>query len=1279
MPQPTLFPSLPRRRSRAARLSLLAATAALAACEPQPAVAPPPPEPPDLSKAYAAAFEAEAKDSASVAPYLDLVDAALAHPDAPGALAAGLAALDAIAAGSVPDLEGLGSASIAYRSRESFPEVVKRLRQAWSSAPPASAAAPGAPARAILRGEIAGALHEMALFQGDESAAGVWSTRRGCAQTATVIAPLDWTPLRGLEDALPIGPDEPIRKGYAGIAPFAGEIAPAVVHADGCMIDMNATSFLQGTRALVVDVIVPHPETIHLALASASAAVVDVGGLRAMRRGFEDGSRPVLRFASADVPQGTVRVVVKVAQRGEGNQIELDVWGDDGQPLRTHAPRAGESAKAKATRAAPVDVAPGRGEAAALLGAGGLLAVGDARAAEHLLEPAKNAPPQSPAAALLYARALEIAEDLPDAKMNERIRAAVDRVAEAWPGAWEGKIGHARVTERRKGIGEGVAESLRELGVRAPASAPKPAGSGPSGSPAADRDRLVTAYVAITANRAQLHDVAEDAYAELARVAPGSPLLASVDARLHGRSGEAAVKAACKGGLPRSETECLDALRERGDFKGALDEVSRLRKLRDAPDGLRDLELSIRLQQGDLAGALNVYDSMQPAERRMLDVLGLAAGRGDIRNARQRYGRDRATSRDAPYGIDPLIRALGVEGDPAPRLEADGRKLVLADQDAAFLPGAATAVLRHTERYQIDDNGLVHYVLYDLRRVSGTTDVAGGGVTYGPAVEGRGAPRLLRRRIHKKDGRVLEPDAAANAAQASDLSQLETGDYVEQIVEGWALPSDTGQIVIDTPDLLPERTSVREATIEVRRASSIPFSLWAHPLLGKAAERADGPYKVTTWQMKDQAPRRIEDGVPKMERSCGVSFGTQTWAQVARALDENVRSLDEHDPYVARWAAEAAGEDKTPSRALVERVVAAAGKKVKVAGGGELSDVAAVFSGGGQRTTARTILELGQGSRSWVIYRALRELGVKVDLAVAETEPFSAAADFPPHVGRFRHPLVIAHVAEGDVWIDSDIDGPPLPPGRISPELRGRAALLASGEMVTVAGTTGETGDEVDVRLELDDQGNAKGVFTVLLHGRVAQSLAEAFETVVGTDRREMLRSVVLGWVPWADVDDVTVSSTEGSWEVALRATIAVHGYSRPEGKDGKIWVLPGLEPVHVVFPRAPASTLGATYASRGARQNALSIDSPIQYHLHRRVELPAGATIARAPSDLDVRGPNLTASRKGTVTGQVIEDSFVLSLPTGTVAADGYQAFVEKVQAVDNGFMAGMRIKVKP
>ena len=265
------------------------------------------------------------------------------------------------------------------------------------------------------------------------------------------------------------------------------------------------------------------------------------------------------------------------------------------------------------------------------------------------------------------------------------------------------------------------------------------------------------------------------------------------------------------------------------------------------------------------------------------------------------------------------------------------------------------------------------------------------------------------------------------------------------------------------------------------------------------------------------------------------------------------------------------------------------------------------------------------------------------------------------------------------MWIDADVEGPPLPPGRISPELRGRSALLSSGAIVTVEGTAGDAGDEVDVRLTLDDKGDAQGFFTVLVHGRPAQSLAESFETVVGTERRQLLQGVVLGWLPWADVEDVSLSSTEGSWEVALRAKVKIHGYARPEGKGGKTWTLPGLEPVHVVVPRAQVATLGATYASRAARQSALSIERSLQYHVHRRVELPAGATLLKPPPAVNVKHPRIEAVRKGTLVGSVMEEDFSLSLPTGTVAADGYQDFVEKVHVIDDGFMAGARVRARP
>ncbi|WP_437712346.1 hypothetical protein WMF45_42885 [Sorangium sp. So ce448] len=1289
-------PLLVARRAALA-LPLALAAAAPAACAPRGAASPLPADAP-LPAAFSAALEAEITSSAAAAPYLDALDRAVEAPSDDGALATVIASLDALvfgagtAGGPDPD-----AAAIAFRSREALPEVARRLQRAWAFA---DVDGRGAPEMPFVRGALASALHRVALFVGDEAAAATWSARRGCAGEAALVGPLDAAPLHGLARPSPVSsaPGAPLARAYPGLAPFAQSASPIVVRADACAIDIDAVSALQGTRAVVVDLHNPIAQRVSLALASSSAAVLEVGGVPALHRDYAAGGAQVTRFATVEAQPGTLRVVVRVAQKGDGDAIELTAWGENGLPLRARAPRPGAAATASASRPAAVSLALASrgaadqrpGPANVEVAAAALLALGDARAAEHLLDPdgdgrlhqsdarppaaappPATAVPRSPRLDLLYARAIRRVGDLPEAEVVERTRAAVERVLAAWPASWEARLYKAELAERRGGRGEGTMDALRELGVRV---AP-PGLAGPSAPAVADADRMVLAELAVAARRANVTDVAEAAYAKLAAAAPGSTLLAVVDDRIHGRAGVDAVKAACEGGLDRSSAACLGALLDASDRDAVLAEIKRLRRLRRAPDALREVELRERVARGDLRGALAVYDAMPPGQRAMLEALGLAAGRGDARAVRGRLARDRTTARDTPAGIGPITRALGLAPDPAPALEAEGRKLVLEDQKKAFLPGAATAVLRHVERFTISPDGLVHYVTYDLRRVSGTTDVAQGAATYGPLIEGRAMPRLLRRRIHKRDGRILAPDAASNAAQdQSDLSQLEQGDYVEQVTEGHALPGDGGQLVIDTWDLLPERTSVREATIEVSRPTSLPLALWSHPLLGAAEQRAEGASTINVWRIKDQPPRRMEDGVPRVEMGVGVSLGTQTWGHVAAALDENIRALEDRDPTMTRWAREAAGADRTPSPALLDRVVAAAGKAVKVAGGAELSDMAALLGGGPQRTTARAMIELGQGSRSWVVYRALRELGVRADLAIAETEPFSSSADFPPHAGRFRHPLVIARLPGGDVWIDADVEGPPLPPGRISPELRGRAAMLPSGELVTVAGTSGETGDEVDLRLTVDAQGNAAGTFTILLHGRAAQALSEAFETVVGTARREMLRGVVLGWLPWADVEDVVVSSTEGSWEVALRATVTIHGFAQPVGKDAAAWTLPGLEPVHLVFPRAYTSTLGASYASRGARKSALAIETALQYHVRRRIELPEGYAVARAPEGVRVEHAGLAASRKGSY-GAAIEEDFALSLPTGTVSIDEYKAFVERVQAVDSGFMAGIRV----
>ena len=80
--------------------------------------------------------------------------------------------------------------------------------------------------------------------------------------------------------------------------------------------------------------------------------------------------------------------------------------------------------------------------------------------------------------------------------------------------------------------------------------------------------------------------------------------------------------------------------------------------------------------------------------------------------------------------------------------------------------------------------------------------------------------------------------------------------------------------------------------------------------------------------------------------------------------------------------------------------------------------------------------------------------------------------------------------------------------------------------------------DEVDLRLAVDEKGDAKGELTVLLRGRAAQQISEAMLRLVGFERERALFGIALGWVPFATVEKVELSSTEGSWQIAIRAEL---------------------------------------------------------------------------------------------------------------------------------------------
>jgi hypothetical protein len=1257
------------------RLAAVVLVASLAACG-GPGAKNPGTSGEDLTAKLAAALDEEAKGSPALATklYLDLVDQAAKRADSPWQTVTLEAALDGLALRTVSAFSDVtDDSSLAYRTND--PTQLAGDGSIPTALPPDSigarlAAAYDGAAGPFARGLIARAILDLTEHRGDAPEAARWRERTGCAREAVVVGPLDWAPITGVHRPDPLEAfDAPLSASYPAKGPLVRDAVPALAHGRACALDLTAPSPMTGVRDVVVDVDIARSGRIGVALRAHGEAMLRAGGKVVLTRPYELGGDDVARFAQVEADRGKLRLVARVGMDADFGTIEIDAWDEQGSPLPIHAPRVGDRGSVRATTAAPSPTPSPKSDSEKLAAAAGALAEGDERTAERLLEGLASGAP--PALWLVYARAVETAFDLSLVERSERARSAYERVLSAWPSAWEALLAHAVLAGVRRGEGDARIEVLRDIDAHRAALGK--AGEIP----------LLDAFDALTSAREHLYDRAHAAFAKATPSLDKTSLLVDVGRIAFERVGADLAAYVCSPLPPhhRATLSCSTALRDAGDLKGSQRELQRLRAVRGGENLFLPLTLKDALVRGDAVRAAEKLGQMSPGEPALSDLFAtLDLEAVPVANRLGRLHDAVAIARDSPGAWPPLLRALG--DDPTVPFAGIAETLSRDDRAHPIPETAATAVLVHTERYDIDKVGLVHALLFDVRRVSGTTDVEQNAQAEPPELFGRGAMRVLRRRILKRDGRVVEPDPTPRASQGhADLSQLEAGDLVEAIYEGWAIPSETGDVGLDTPDLLPERTSVHEGTLTIAFPQGLSPRIWSHPLLGKPAEAVVGENKVLTFHVKDQPVRRIEEGTPKMDRSVGVSLGTADWKTVGQGLSEALAALDDHDPEIAAWAKKAALGAGDSARDKVTAVVLAAGDAVKEASASALTDIAFGRAEGPQSTTARTIVTNREGSRTWLIVRALRELGIPADVVVAENDPYSAYEKFPTRSGRFLHPLALAHVggADPDIWIDADISGPPLPAGRISPELRGRSAIHGDGS-VTPLPFTGTTGDEneVDLRLTVQSNGDAKGTFTIVLRGHEAQELAEMLLRFVGDDRQKALRGVVLGWVPFADVDDVVLSSSEGSWQIAIRANLTILGYAEPEraarGQPSS-WLLPGIDPLHNVYPRPFSGTLGATYAAQGKRQSALAVSHAVQYHAHRRVELPRAARIVTVPGPLEVKTAHLDASRKITVAGNVIEDDFALGLPTGTVAAGEYAAFVADLHRTDDAFLAATHI----
>ena len=1212
---------------------------ALVACENEPAKDPKA-QGPDGTKLLAEAFEREqvAFPDDAAESYLKAIERVKGADD-PMSGAVATAALGSLALTTADWSRGLlPDHGLAFRTKKSWADALGKSVQNANNP--------------SLRMLGARALTSMYAHRGNEELAEKWRVASGCVREALVFPPRDWAAALAVTAAPTVSsaPGTQIRFNDIGI--WKTGLEAHVFEKRGCLIRPRFVHAAPGVRDVVFDRRIDKAGWVDVAITARPPFALRAGGKDVAIDATEGDQGTHTYVARLKVSAGRLRFVATVGGLSF-DPLEVAVVPRMKEVTKggiLPPPTPADSATASVDEVHAYDPPAAKSDDERLASSLAAITLGNARLAEQMLMLA----PRSPALAIALERALFDAHDLPQAVRSERVRGAIADLADArWKDAWEPRWALASLAGDRKGSSESTFEVLAEIDRVPP--------------PTSESSRVMMDLLVVhAASAARLPIRASEAYARAKPTFDGTEAGYHAEMAITQRSGADRVELSCGGSTTHdmSVFDCAGALLASGRYADAMLELARLRRVRGAPDEYLGVELRNALAHGDGKTASALVARALPGELSL----------GNFRDTERLQGGTGKTTPRELLGMPDVPDVLFHEGGDntfAPYQAALTKALEAAKADN----GGGTRIIDHDVKVTIEPNGILHYVLFDVRKVAGTGDVEGGAeageLTIGAA---RVAERVLRRNIHKPDGRVLLPDRSQRASQGhADLSQLEPGDVIEALYEGWAIPATQGALSFATADLLPERTSVQHATISVSYPSKLGARLYAHPILGKAREHDDGITATRVWTVEKQAPRRLESGVPYAENAVALTWSVDSYPNMARALQENLQRALQPDSEVTAVVREATKNAKDDND-RVASLVTLAGERIKESVVGDLLPgfISGTASFG---NTLRYALATHEGSRSALVARGLLELGIKCDVVLAEPIPFPTAASFPAGPFRFTRPLVVAHLPAGDVWLDTDVPGSPLPAGRISSELEGRFALTPRGEIIRVPAGTGAERDEIDLRLTVDAKGDAAGSLTVLLRGRTAQTLSEAFTHLVGSERESALRTVALAWVPNASVDTVQLSSREGSWEIALRADVTIRSYAQLEKTPkGAVWTAPGLMPMRSMIPKPSSWTLSSAYASKAGRENALVIQRAQRYRMRRHIDFPEGSTVTRVPGPLSVEGP-LSANRKTEVKGRSVNDEFSLSLSTTTIDKNSYDAFARELRRVDEAFLAETRV----
>ncbi len=723
-----------------------------------------------------------------------------------------------------------------------------------------------------------------------------------------------------------------------------------------------------------------------------------------------------------------------------------------------------------------------------------------------------------------------------------------------------------------------------------------------------------------------------------------------------GRSAEAgALAKRVREQWPDSEIE-LDRAIARRDWKAAEAELDRLAKRRPDRRDLKERKLQLKVRSGETtdpvpaiqrALARNPKDGA--ARLALADAAFARGDKGALRNAL-------ATAIAGGYGDGELRAAVElVEG--ATELEPYRRdaRAVIAEYERDPRPqeGTAARVLDYATLW-IHPDGSARMLEHEIIRVQSQEAI--GKLAEQRVPEGA---LVLRMRVIKKDGRVLEPERVEGKPTIT-MPHLELGDYLEtEFVTAQGTDGEGGK------RYLSPQWFFREADIAYWRSEYVVVAPKERELVIEttgavpAAKVEDlGPLLVRRWRVDRSPAAPVEpQSVPVQEflPSIQLGWGISEDGQLRRLLDATSNQLP-RDPRLVRVAERIVGDTpKTDPRERARRLYRWVSANVE----------------DGREADGRRVVVGKSGSRASAFLYLARALELPVEL-VAVRDRLRPRVE-GPLTGPFGWNHVVLRLelpcpaGACPLWLTVGERNAPF--GYLPAELRGQPAVrLKSGLPRDTTPSAGSIdGIVYEGTAELRADGSATLELDQRFLGRVGIGIRDSVDQLPEEQLRAAVESKLLQRaLPGGRLVSLTVVDKDDlDKPVTFRMKVELSDFARRRG-DG-------------LALRAPLTMKIGPLAALEARETPMILPEATHTEVRLTVKLPTGASVLAPPTTVELRD----GERVVRVADAVLPDGSarfdrVIDLPAGRVQPDEYAAFRRFALAVDDATARDLVVKLR-